>query len=60
MTINVRVTKTADLDEDIVEVLLDDFIDWLDEHGLLREGQGDLKFEYNNDLVKAFIETKAT
>jgi hypothetical protein len=56
VSVYVRVTKEADVDDDIAETLLSDFADWLDEHGLLREGKDDFQYAYNLDLVKKFMD----
>lgn len=50
-----QVVKKADVDDDIVEQILSEYTDWIDERGLLLEGD---KIQYNRDLVRSFIEDR--
>jgi hypothetical protein len=56
--VKVRVTKAVDVDDDIVTHMLSEFIDWLDEKGLVRALPDGLK--YNIDLVEKYLEEKAS
>ena len=52
----VQVAKSQEVDNDIAEKMLSDFIDWLDNSGLLREGTGTFEHKYNIDVVKYYLD----
>lgn len=49
----VRVSKSVDVDDDIVEKMLSDFIDWLDGRSMLRALPDEM--QYNIDLVTEYM-----
>ena len=58
----VRVTKDADIDDDVATKILQEFIDWLDERGLLRDihrADEARTLQYNSDVVSIYMEEKA-
>lgn len=58
----VRVTKDADIDDDVATKILQEFIDWLDERGLLRDihrADETRTLQYNSDVVSIYMEEKA-
>jgi len=60
--VRVRVTKDADIDDDVATKILQEFIDWLDERGLLRDihrADETRTLQYNSDVVSIYMEEKA-
>lgn len=54
--ITVRTTVEQNIQEPVAKELLNNFVDWLDENGLLRVGTDEFEFTHNSQLVDKFVE----